>query len=55
MDKLGQVYVLEANPNPDLALVDAFSESASSAGLSYDELIGKIVKLGLGWHKDRAG
>jgi D-alanine-D-alanine ligase len=41
----GQVFVLEANPNPSLALEDDYAQSAADAGMSYDELIGKILAL----------
>jgi D-alanine-D-alanine ligase len=43
----GRIYFLEANPNPDLARSEEFASSAEEAGLSYKELIQKIVALGL--------
>lgn len=39
----GEVYVLEANPNPSLAQEDDFAQSAAAAGLEYDALIQKIL------------
>jgi len=43
----GQVYVLEANPNPNLSYGEDFAESAESAGVSYEELLQRILNLGL--------
>ena len=43
----GEVYVLEANPNPQLAFGEDFAESAEKAGIAYEELIQKILSLGL--------
>jgi D-alanine-D-alanine ligase len=45
----GQVYLLEANPNPQLGLGDEFAESAAHAGIGYDQLLTRIVKLGLSY------
>ena len=42
----GRFYLLEANPNPDLTFGEDFADSAEAAGLSYDELIQRIVELG---------
>lgn len=51
--KDGRVFVLEANPNPDLTLGEDFAESAAASGLEYDALLQKILGLGLryrpGW------
>jgi D-alanine-D-alanine ligase len=43
----GTIYVLEANPNPQLAYGEDFAESAERAGLGYDQLIQRIVQLGI--------
>ena len=43
----GMVYVLEANPNPNLSYGEDLAESAHSAGIKYAELIQRIVTLGL--------
>ncbi len=43
----GDVYVLEVNPNPDLADSCAFAKSAEAAGRSYNEMIVEIVGLAL--------
>ena len=50
----GRVYVLEANPNPNLSFGEDFAESAERAGMPYDKLIQRILNLGLRyqpeWH-----
>ncbi len=43
----GQLYFLEANPNPDIGKDEELAASAEAFGLSYPELIGKILALGL--------
>ena len=42
----GQCYVLEANANPNVASAEDFAQSALSAGMGYDELLARIIKLG---------
>lgn len=43
----GRVYVLEANANPNLSFGEDFAESAEKANLSYEDLLSKIVGLGM--------
>ncbi len=43
----GDVYVLEANPNPQLSYGEDLAESAHSVGIDYLELIRRIVNLGM--------
>jgi D-alanine-D-alanine ligase len=50
MEADGRLYVLEANPNPQLAYGEDFAESAERAGLPYANLLQRIVNLGLRWH-----
>jgi D-alanine-D-alanine ligase len=45
----GRAYVLEANANPNLTATEDFAESARLAGLGYDELLQKIMSLGLSY------
>jgi len=45
LNKKGEVYVIEANPNPWLASAAEFTMAARKAGYSYTEMIGKIVEL----------
>lgn len=51
----GRFYVLEANPNPQLAFGEDFSESAEHEGFSYEDLLQKILNLGLRYRPDRKG
>lgn len=50
----GDVYILEANPNPNLSFGEDFAESADRAGVSYSTLIQRILNLGMrykpAWH-----
>jgi D-alanine-D-alanine ligase len=43
----GEIYFIEANPNPHLAADEDFAQSALKAGLSYPQLIERILRLGL--------
>jgi D-alanine-D-alanine ligase len=51
----GHVYVLEANPNPNLAYGEDFAESAEEGGTSYEKLLDRIIALGLQWEPARTG
>jgi D-alanine-D-alanine ligase len=51
----GRAYVLEANPNPNLAYGEDFAESAEKAGVSYERLLERIVALGIQWEPERTG
>jgi len=55
MDEEGRAYVLEANPNPNLAYGEDFAESAETAGVSYETLLERIIALGLRWVPERTG
>jgi D-alanine-D-alanine ligase len=43
----GRAYVLEANPNPNLAYGEDFAESADAGGIGYQALIQRILQLGM--------
>jgi D-alanine-D-alanine ligase len=45
LNKKGEVYVIEANPNPWLASSAEFAMASRKAGYSYTEMIDQIVKL----------
>jgi D-alanine-D-alanine ligase len=47
-----EVYFIEANPNPILAADEDFAESAMKAGLTYPQLIDRIIGLGLNTVRD---
>jgi D-alanine-D-alanine ligase len=47
LNKKGEVYVIEANPNPWLASTAEFTMAAKRAGYSYTDMIDKIVALAL--------
>ncbi len=49
MDAAGQVYVLEANPNPQIAHDEDFSDSAEKAGYTYKDLLQELLNIGLRW------
>ena len=55
MDDEGRMFVLEANPNPNLAYGEDFAESAEVAGLPYERLLERIITLGLRWEPARTG
>jgi len=43
----GKLYFLEANPNPELANYEELASAAAKAGISYENLIQRILSLGL--------
>ncbi|MHC4958996.1 MAG: D-alanine--D-alanine ligase family protein [Planctomycetota bacterium] len=45
----GSFYVIEANPNPQLAHDEELAESAKHAGIGYEELLQRILNLGLSY------
>lgn len=47
LDDDGGVYVIEANPNPEIAFREDFADAAQCYGWEYDDLIQRIVNLGL--------
>lgn len=49
----GELSVIEANPNPQLAHGEDFAESAQRAGVTYAKLIERIIGLGLQWQPSR--
>ena len=51
----GRFWVIEANPNPQIALGEDFAESAQRAGVSYPDLLQRIINTGLQWRPERQG
>jgi D-alanine-D-alanine ligase len=45
----GRAYLIEANPNPNLSYGEDFAESAEKAGLGYDQLLHRLITLGLNY------
>ncbi len=43
----GSIFVLEANANPNLTYGEDFAESGARSGLSYEQLLNRVVQLGL--------
>src|SRR5579883_2673114 len=43
----GDIYVLEANANPNLEAAEDFAESARASGIGYAELLERLMTLGL--------
>lgn len=52
LDAAGNPWVIEANPNPQIAKGEDFAESADSAGMDYDVLLQRIINLGLRWQPE---
>lgn len=48
----GKVFVIEANPNPNLSYGEDFAESAENTGISYEQLLKKIISLGLNYQAE---
>lgn len=55
LDAEGRVYVIEANPNPQIARTEDFAASAAAAGLAYPALLQRILTTGLRWEPERLG
>src|SRR5437868_6804210 len=52
MDDAGNVWVLEANPNPQIAKGEDFAESAAKVGIGYEAMLQRILNLGLRWQPE---
>lgn len=50
IDQTGTIHIIEVNPNPDLAFDDEFARSAIHQGISYTQLLERIIKLGLNYN-----
>ena len=50
----GQLYVLEANPNPQIAEDEDFADSAKKVDYHYKELLQEILNVGLRWRPAKA-
>lgn len=45
----GQVFLLEANCNPNLSLGEDFAEAAHTGGVEYEALLERLIRLGLSY------
>ncbi len=52
LDGDGHVWVLEANPNPQIAKGEDFAASADTIGIGYESLLQRIVNLGIRWQPE---
>ncbi|MBI3401370.1 MAG: D-alanine--D-alanine ligase [Acidobacteria bacterium] len=52
LDEQGHAWVLEANPNPQIARGEDFAASAEKAGISYEGVLQRIINLGLRWQPE---
>jgi D-alanine-D-alanine ligase len=48
----GEVYALEANANPNLEAAEDLAESARAAGISYPELLERLMSLGMSYRAE---
>jgi D-alanine-D-alanine ligase len=53
MTPAGKMYVIEANPNPQLAQDEDFAQSAKKAGMPYGRVLERIMAIGLQWQPTR--
>ena len=52
LDEAGNVWVLEAYPNPQIARGEDFAESAQKLGMTYEAVLQRIINLGLRWQPE---
>lgn len=51
----GKLYLLEANANPYIAYGEDFAESAEADGILYEELVTRMLRLGLRYQREYGG
>lgn len=49
----GKAYLLEANPNPQIARDEDFALSAKHLGMDYEELIQRLLQFGMSYAASR--
>jgi D-alanine-D-alanine ligase len=52
LDEQGNPWVIEVNPNPQIARGEDFAASAEKVGLGYETVLQRIVNLGLRWQPE---
>lgn len=50
LTEANEIFVLDVNPNPDVSIDDEFALSAKVGDWKYNELLEKILSLGIAWH-----
>lgn len=53
VDKNGNPYVLELNPNPSISLVDCVPQVAKLTGMEYGDFLEEIIRMAVQRYKDR--
>jgi D-alanine-D-alanine ligase len=51
-DEAGNPWVIEANPNPQIAKGEDFAASAEKVGMTYENVLQRIINLGLRWQPE---
>jgi D-alanine-D-alanine ligase len=52
LDDAGTPWVIEVNPNPQIAKGEDFAASAEQVGISYETVLQRIINLGLRWQPE---
>jgi D-alanine-D-alanine ligase len=52
LDQAGNAWVIEANPNPQIAKGEDFAASAAKIGISYETVLQRIINLGMRWQPE---
>jgi D-alanine-D-alanine ligase len=52
LDEAGNAWVLEANPNPQIARGEDFAASAEKVGITYEAMLQRILNLGMRWQPE---
>ena len=52
LDETGNPWVIEVNPNPQIAKGEDFAASAENIGISYETVLQRIINLGLRWQPE---
>ena len=47
LTKDNQIYILEANPNPDIGYGEELSCATEAAGIQYEDLLQRVINLGM--------
>ena len=55
LDPEGRLWFLEANPNPDIGTGQEFASAAEAVGISYEEMLQRILSLGMRAARVRLG